>query len=123
MLAGLAAAKQKDSRHLPRHQSPGSNIKDPLPIHLQALSRARPRLVRNVTIYDGEGGRIDGGAILFQDGKIVSLAGALADMNVPANAMVIDGTGKWVTPGIIDAHSHLGDYPSPAWTRIRTGMK
>ena len=32
---------------------------------------------------------------------------------VPAGALEIDGTGKWVTPGIIDIHSHLGDYPSP----------
>jgi imidazolonepropionase-like amidohydrolase len=32
---------------------------------------------------------------------------------VPAGAQVIDGTGKWVTPGIIDVHSHLGDYPAP----------
>ncbi|MDB5676837.1 MAG: amidohydrolase, partial [Sphingomonas bacterium] len=31
----------------------------------------------------------------------------------PAGATVIDGTGKVLTPGVIDIHSHLGDYPSP----------
>ena len=31
----------------------------------------------------------------------------------PAGALEIDGTGKWVTPGVIDVHCHLGDYPSP----------
>ena len=31
----------------------------------------------------------------------------------PAGAVEVDGRGKWVTPGIIDVHSHLGDYPSP----------
>ena len=32
---------------------------------------------------------------------------------MPPGAVEIDGPGKWVTPGIIDVHSHLGDYPSP----------
>ena len=36
-----------------------------------------------------------------------------ASLAAPAGAVTIDGTGKWVTPGIIDVHSHLGDYPSP----------
>ena len=72
-----------------------------------------PTLVRNVTIYDGEGGRIENGSVLFTDGKVTSVGGAMADSSVPAGATVIDGTGKWVTPGIIDIHSHLGDYPSP----------
>ena len=73
-----------------------------------------PTLVRNVTIYDGEGGRIEHGSVLFVDGKIKSLGGAMADSDLPAGTTIIDGTGKWVTPGIIDIHSHLGDYPSPA---------
>jgi imidazolonepropionase-like amidohydrolase len=70
-----------------------------------------PTLVTNVTIYDGEGGRIDGGAIVFADGKVVALG---KDIAAPAGATVIDGQGKWLTPGIIDVHSHLGDYPLPA---------
>ncbi|MFD1786837.1 amidohydrolase [Sphingomonas floccifaciens] len=69
-----------------------------------------PTLVRNVTVYDGEGGRIENGQVLFADGKIVAVG---QSVDAPAGATVIDGTGKWVTPGIIDIHSHLGDYPSP----------
>ncbi|RUN77953.1 amidohydrolase [Sphingomonas sp. TF3] len=69
-----------------------------------------PTLVTHVTIFDGEGGRIDNGAVLFADGKIVALGQSL---DAPAGATVIDGTGKTLTPGIIDIHSHLGDYPSP----------
>jgi imidazolonepropionase-like amidohydrolase len=34
---------------------------------------------------------------------------------------MIDGTGKWVTPGVIDIHSHLGDYPSPAIDALADG--
>ena len=77
-----------------------------------------PTLVTNVTIYDGEGGRIDGGSILFADGKVVALG---KSVSAPAGAMVIDGTGKWVTPGVIDVHSHLGDYPSPAVKALSDG--
>jgi len=72
----------------------------------------RPTAVRNVTIFDGEGGRIDNGVAFFADGKIVSIGGA--DTPIPADIAVFDGTGKFLTPGIIDIHSHLGDYPSPA---------
>ena len=69
-----------------------------------------PTLVTNVTILDGEGGRIDNGAVLFKDGKIVAVGqGLTAD----AGTTVIDGHGQYLTPGVIDIHSHLGDYPSP----------
>jgi imidazolonepropionase-like amidohydrolase len=69
-----------------------------------------PTLVINVTIYDGEGGRIENGSVLFAEGRIAQVG---ANVAAPAGATVIDGRGKWVTPGIIDIHSHLGDYPSP----------
>jgi imidazolonepropionase-like amidohydrolase len=39
----------------------------------------------------------------------------------PAGAAEVDGTGKWVTPGIIDIHSHLGDYPSPGVASLSDG--
>jgi imidazolonepropionase-like amidohydrolase len=77
-----------------------------------------PTLVRNVTIYDGEGGRIDGGEVLFAAGKIVGIG---RDIAAPAEVTVIDGTGKWITPGIIDIHSHLGDYPSPKIRALSDG--
>ena len=70
-----------------------------------------PTLVTNVTVFDGEGGSLTGGSVLFAGGKIVAVGQNVA---APAGATVIDGTGKVVTPGIIDIHSHLGDYPSPA---------
>ncbi len=72
-----------------------------------------PTLVRNATIFDGEGGRIDNGSVLLAEGKIVGVYPPLTDFPVPDGTTVIDGTGKFVTPGIIDVHSHLGDYPSP----------
>ncbi|MEG3177391.1 amidohydrolase [Sphingomonas sp. RB3P16] len=82
---------------------------DPYPSTYKAYPGV-PTLVTHVTIFDGEGGKIDDGSVLFADGKIVSVGQNVA---APAGATVIDGTGKTLTPGIIDIHSHLGDYPSP----------
>ncbi len=75
--------------------------------------------VTNVTIYDGEGGRIDGGTVILADGKVQAIGPA--GTAIPAGATAIDGTGKWVTPGVIDVHSHLGDYPSPAVEALSDG--
>ena len=69
-------------------------------------------VIRNATIFDGEGGRIDGGIGGLRRRQADQAIGD-ASLAAPAGAVVIDGTGKFVTPGIIDVHSHLGDYPSP----------
>lgn len=82
---------------------------DPYPSTYRAYPGA-PVLIRNVTILDGEGGRLEGGEIVLADGKVQAIGTGLA---VPQGAQLIDGAGKFVTPGIIDVHSHLGDYPQP----------
>jgi imidazolonepropionase-like amidohydrolase len=87
--------------------------KNPYPSTYKAYPGA-PTVVRNVTIFDGEGGQIDNGTVFFNDGKVSAVGGAMADADIPAGATIIDGTGKFVTPGIIDIHSHLGDYPTPS---------
>ena len=70
-----------------------------------------PTAIVNATIFDGEGGRIEHGTIVMADGRIQAAGGP--DTPVPEGVTRIDGTGLWVTPGVIDVHSHLGDYPSP----------
>ncbi|ODS99172.1 MAG: amidohydrolase [Erythrobacter sp. SCN 62-14] len=67
--------------------------------------------IRGATIYDGKGGKIENGVVFMSGGKIVSVGGP--DTPIPADIAVFDGTGKFVTPGIIDIHSHLGNYPTP----------
>jgi imidazolonepropionase-like amidohydrolase len=57
--------------------------------------------------------------VVFADGVIQAVGGP--DLASPAGAVEIDGTGKWVTPGIIDIHSHLGDYPSPGVDSLSDG--
>ncbi len=80
---------------------------------------SRLTVVKNVTIFDGEGGRIDHGSIVLSSGKVLSLGGP--DMDLPTDADVYDGTGKYLTPGVIDIHSHLGDYPSPSVEGLSDG--
>ncbi len=70
-----------------------------------------PTALTGATVYDGKGGKIENGVVFMRDGKITAVGGP--DTPIPADVTVIDGTGKFVTPGIIDIHSHLGDYPSP----------
>ena len=70
----------------------------------------RPTALVGATVFDGAGNRIDNGTVLLREGKVVA-AGVGLDT---AGYDVIDAAGKFVTPGIIDIHSHLGDYPSPS---------
>ena len=114
LMAGLATAACTTAETKPRSASSTAPrelpSRDPFPSTYRPYPGV-PTLVTNVTIYDGEGARIDNGQILFADGKVVALG---QTVQAPAGATVIDGAGKWVTPGIIDIHSHLGDYPTPS---------
>jgi imidazolonepropionase-like amidohydrolase len=71
---------------------------------------SRPTLITNITILTAAGPRIAGGSLLLKEGKIAAVGRQVA---APADAVIIDGTGKFVTPGIIDTHSHLGVYSAP----------
>jgi imidazolonepropionase-like amidohydrolase len=76
-------------------------------------------VIRHATVFDGDGRRFDDGTVIFADGAIQAVGGP--ELASPAGALEIDGTGKWVTPGIIDIHSHLGDYPSPGVPSLSDG--
>ncbi|MFZ2980748.1 MAG: amidohydrolase, partial [Sphingobium sp.] len=78
-----------------------------------------PTVIRGATILDGEGGKIENGVVFLSGGKITAVGGP--DTPIPADVTVFDGTGKYVTPGVIDIHSHLGDYPSPSVQALSDG--
>jgi imidazolonepropionase-like amidohydrolase len=69
-----------------------------------------PVLIRNATVLTAAGRELPNASVLFRDGKIVAVGTTL---QAPGDATVVDGTGKYVTPGIIDTHSHLGVYAAP----------
>ncbi len=71
---------------------------------------AAPVLISGATVLIGNGERLDNADVLLENGKITAVGHGLT---APTNAMQVDGHGKWVTPGLIDVHSHLGVYASP----------
>ena len=75
-----------------------------------AMHPSAPVFIRNATILTAAGPELQHGSILLSDGKVSAVG---TGVTAPAGATVVDGTGKYVTPGIIDAHSHLGVYAAP----------
>ncbi|HSD75394.1 MAG TPA: amidohydrolase family protein [Steroidobacteraceae bacterium] len=69
-----------------------------------------PTLIRGATVLTGTGQRLDNADVLIVEGRIQAVGPGLT---APAGARVVDAKGRWVTPGLIDVHSHLGVYPSP----------
>ena len=66
-------------------------------------------VIRNATVFDGDGNKFQNYDVHFSNGEIQAIGSDL----VVDGADEIDGTGKFVTPGIIDNHSHMGVYPAP----------
>jgi len=94
------AAQAAESSSTERTQYPSSYRRHPNP----------PIVIRNATIMTATGQEIANGSLLMKDGKIVAIG---KSVDAPADAAVVDGTGKYVTPGLIDDHSHLGVYAAP----------
>ena len=113
LLALAACAATGDRPQTAGGKGPGLNKgynHDPYPSTYKPYP-GTPTVLTNVTILDGEGNRIERGQVAFADGKITAVG---QTVQAPAGAQTIDGTGKYVTPGVIDIHSHLGDYPTPS---------
>ena len=71
--------------------------------------QSQPILYKSANIYDGLGGEFLGYDLLIADGKIVEMGQSLSQSGINT----IDATGQWITPGIIDIHSHMGVYSAP----------
>ena len=67
--------------------------------------------IEDARILTGTGKEILKGSILISSNKVKAIGESLSK---PPGAKVIDANGKWVTPGIIDIHSHMGVYPAPS---------
>jgi imidazolonepropionase-like amidohydrolase len=87
---------------------PAPFLRDLFPSTYRPLPRT-DTLVTHATILDGAGRRIDDGELLMRDGKVVAVGHDLQ----AAGATVIDAHGRWVTPGLIDIHTHDGTYVVP----------
>ena len=90
---------------------------DPFPSTYKPFP-SRPTVIRNVTVMTAAGPTIRNGAVYFRDGRIVAVG---TSVQAPSDAVVIDGTGKYLTPGLIDTHSHLGVYAAPGGDALSDG--
>jgi len=69
-----------------------------------------PVLFVNATILDGAGGRLDRAELLISNGKVEAIG---HDLRRPAGVELVDAGGRWVTPGLIDVHTHFGTFTLP----------
>jgi N-acyl-D-aspartate/D-glutamate deacylase len=69
-----------------------------------------PVLITNATVLTGSGDMLDSTDVLIAEGLFSKIG---KNLEAPADAVFIDGEGKWLTPGLIDVHSHMGVYPAP----------
>ena len=67
-------------------------------------------LIASTSVFTGAGELLEGVDVRVAAGRIAAIGAGLPRDGVE----VVDGAGRWLTPGIIDVHSHLGAYPSPA---------
>ncbi len=75
-------------------------------------------IIEHATIFTGTGVEYKDASILVENGLIKAVGN---NFFVPADIKKIDGSGKWVTPGIIDIHSHMGVYASPSIESTQDG--
>lgn len=95
-----AAAPRRDSVSVDRVQYASTYARRP----------DRAVLIRDAHVLTAAGPEMERASVLLRDGKIVAIG---ASVEAPADALIVDGRGKWVTPGLIDSHSHLGVYSAP----------
>jgi len=117
LLLAASCSALRSSRPSPPPAAAREPAREAFPPTYIATS-ARPTLIRGGTVLTAAGPRIENGAVLLRDGKIEAVG---RNLNAPAGSLIIDATGKWVTPGLIDSHSHLGVYPSPGVTAVQDG--
>ncbi len=72
------------------------------------LQRAGAFLIRHTRVFVGDGTVIENGAVLVRDGKIVEVYRGAAPDAEALSAEVVEGAGKTLLPGFVDAHVHLG---------------
>ena len=79
----------------------------------QQWAQSTPLAFRGAEIYPVSGPPIESGVIVVEKGKIQAI-GREGEVKIPANATVVDVSGKVIIPGLVDTHSHIGIYSRPA---------
>jgi imidazolonepropionase-like amidohydrolase len=102
MVAGIAGAGSAGAGPAPAERGPYASTYEP--------RSTEPTMITGATILTGTGGRLENASVYLVGGRIAAVG---AGLEAP-DAQVVEAGGLWLTPGIIDVHSHLGNYPSPS---------
>ena len=91
--------------------------KDPFP-STYTIKPHKPFIITNTTILDGTGKSFKNTDLIIESGKIKAIG---PDLSNPETHQIVDGSNLWVTPGLIDVHSHMGVYPAPGTSNHSDG--
>ena len=91
--------------------------KNPYPSTYQTPESPAFALI-GANLLTGDGAELTNTDLLIENGKIVAMGPAL---ELQPGTIQVDASGQWVTPGLIDVHSHMGVYPSPATSNHSDG--
>ncbi|HEX3770085.1 MAG TPA: hypothetical protein VHV30_04440, partial [Polyangiaceae bacterium] len=83
-----------------------------MPVEGPEVRQTTPVLIQHATVMTAAGPRYEPGFVLMNAGEI-AMIGPGDGPTPPAGAVIVDAKGKFVTPGIIDPHSHMGAAPVP----------
>ena len=93
----LASAQEQSPQNQPAPQPPAQSP-------AQQPAQVKDVVIKNATLMTVTHGKVEHGSVLIHAGKIAAFG---ASVNAPADATVIDASGKFVTPGLVDPHSHI----------------
>ena len=74
-------------------------------VRMTVPPQSEPIAIQGATIHTVTNGVIENGTIIFNDGVITAIG---ANLDIPAGTRVVDGAGKHIYPGLIDAYSTVG---------------
>jgi len=83
----------------------GSAVDAAAQVRMTSPPQSQPIAITGATIHTVANGTIENGTIVFEGGVITAVG---ADVQVPAGAQVVDGAGKHIYPGLVDAYSQVG---------------
>ena len=91
--------------------------KNPFP-STYTIPENTPFAILNANVLTGDGLELTNTDIVISQGKISAMGN---DLEIQAETQSIDAKGKWITPGLIDVHSHMGVYPAPSTSNHSDG--
>jgi imidazolonepropionase-like amidohydrolase len=106
---GRGGRRDHQASESPRERPLREFAAQPYPSTYQPLPR-RDTLIRSATVLDGTGRRLERADVLLRDGRVAAVGTGL---EAPTGVEIVEAAGRWVTPGLVDPHSHLGNFPTP----------